>query len=208
MIKSWRPRRLGRRSGRKSGKTDDLETFIRPLITSFITDLGYEVEPMTDQELLHNDKFWEALYRRAADIGVPHPEGSHALKCLQVGGCYAVVSTYHLPHGIITQTQANRETTRFAFPTIHLKSKYTSESTPGSAPPSTTSPSSASRTSNASTNATSRGKPSRRSCSRRGRASSGARTTTTTSSSPTSSPPPPSTSSTRASWKRAPSSRA
>ncbi|KAI1375404.1 terpenoid synthase [Hypoxylon crocopeplum] len=63
----------------------DLGTFLRPLVTSFVAELGYETAPNISDET-----YWGALHRQATNTGVPYPEGSHSYKCLRVGGTYAI----------------------------------------------------------------------------------------------------------------------
>ncbi|KAI1803115.1 terpenoid synthase [Daldinia bambusicola] len=55
------------------------------LISSLLENVGYKKAPT-----MSHDLYWAAIHRRAASTGIPHPQGSHAYKCLMVGGNYGV----------------------------------------------------------------------------------------------------------------------
>ncbi|KAI1472128.1 terpenoid synthase [Daldinia caldariorum] len=58
---------------------------LQSLISSFLENVGYTKAPDISNEL-----YWAALHRRATSTGIPHPKGSHAYKCLIVGGNYGI----------------------------------------------------------------------------------------------------------------------
>ncbi|KAI1079857.1 hypothetical protein F5B20DRAFT_155536 [Whalleya microplaca] len=64
----------------------ELGDFLRPLISSFVSSLGYEKAPTTS-----NDTFWTAINQRIAETGVPCPKDSHSYRCFQVGSTYSLV---------------------------------------------------------------------------------------------------------------------
>ncbi|KAI2775986.1 terpenoid synthase [Daldinia loculata] len=54
------------------------EPYLRPLISSFISSIGYTTAPV-----ISDGTYWSALHQRAVNTGIPHPEGSHSFKCLK-----------------------------------------------------------------------------------------------------------------------------
>ncbi|OTB01432.1 hypothetical protein M426DRAFT_64080 [Hypoxylon sp. CI-4A] len=64
----------------------ELGLFLRPLLSSFIAELGYHGPCATK-----NEKFWEALHLAAAATGVAHAEDTPSYRCLKLGGYYGLV---------------------------------------------------------------------------------------------------------------------
>ncbi|KAI1391742.1 terpenoid synthase [Hypoxylon trugodes] len=77
--------RFGREPASHFEDTQKLESFLRPLIKSFVKDLGYEKPTRIDKEV-----YWSKLHERAAETGIPHAKGTHSHSCLEVGGLYAI----------------------------------------------------------------------------------------------------------------------
>lgn len=58
---------------------------LRPIITSFLADVGYETPPK-----VKNDALWEAMLLRAYETRVPL-DTIHSERCFEVGFTYAAV---------------------------------------------------------------------------------------------------------------------
>ncbi|KAH6977833.1 isoprenoid synthase domain-containing protein [Fusarium venenatum] len=65
----------------------DLKSFIKPLITSFTTELEYSPVAPTN-----NDALWKAMCLYANGTGVSYDEGTHSGTCFKIGFTYPVVS--------------------------------------------------------------------------------------------------------------------
>ncbi|RGP71697.1 longiborneol synthase [Fusarium longipes] len=70
----------------------DLKYFIKPLLTSFITELDYS--PLTSTD---NASLWKAMRLYADGTGVPYDEGTHSGKCFKIGYTYPIVCFPHHP---------------------------------------------------------------------------------------------------------------
>ncbi|KAI0844291.1 terpenoid synthase [Daldinia vernicosa] len=71
--------------GQHTADTLAAEPYLGPLISSFISNIGYTTAPVINDGI-----YWSALHRHAVNTGFPHLEGSHSFKCLKVGGNYAI----------------------------------------------------------------------------------------------------------------------
>ncbi|KAI1778682.1 terpenoid synthase [Hypoxylon cercidicola] len=63
----------------------ELGLFLRPLISSFIAEIGYHGPSTTS-----NETFWTSFHQNAMETGVPHLEGTSSYRCLRLGGYYAI----------------------------------------------------------------------------------------------------------------------
>ncbi|CEI38414.1 hypothetical protein FVEN_g12121 [Fusarium venenatum] len=70
----------------------DLKSFIKPLITSFTTELEYSPVAPTN-----NDALWKAMCLYANGTGVSYDEGTHSGTCFKIGFTYPVVCFPHHP---------------------------------------------------------------------------------------------------------------
>lgn len=79
------PRTLDRRRPPAS-ETEDLKSFIQPLISAFADGIGYSPPSRTS-----NDALWKAMCLYADQTGLPYEEGTHSWVCFKVGYGYPVV---------------------------------------------------------------------------------------------------------------------
>ncbi|XEU97359.1 hypothetical protein FSHL1_002645 [Fusarium sambucinum] len=70
----------------------DLKSFIKPLITSFTTELEYSPILLTN-----NDELRNAMCLYANGTGIPYDEGTHSGTCFKIGLTYPVVCFPHHP---------------------------------------------------------------------------------------------------------------
>lgn len=71
-----------------SGRPEqDLAAILRPIITSFVSDIG-----CTDSAPEPSEALWVAMRAYADQLGVKYVKGTHSWDCFQMGITYSAVS--------------------------------------------------------------------------------------------------------------------
>ncbi|CAG1974723.1 unnamed protein product [Fusarium graminearum] len=80
------------KKARVTEDSEDLKSFIKPLITSLASELEYSSLTPTD-----NSALWDAMCLYADKTGVQYNEGTHSGTCFKIGFTYPVVCFPHHP---------------------------------------------------------------------------------------------------------------